>query len=178
MPGCANQSLSEMMICAILVADALPSSPNDPIEDDRHYDMYCYSNLFTDSCTYVTNESKGLTVDDHISEYLYNPQPSQSPEHTSLISHIADRPYQIEKEQVILLSFISNYHWLPTPGISTRQNSKDTTSRLDSQMVYYPKHDEDYLQSHQYTPRNHLPTSPHLRLLYLPTNLGYEDAKT
>ena len=45
-------------------------------------------------------------------------------------------------------------------------------------MVYYPKHDEDYLQLHQYTPRNHVPTSPHLRLLYLTTNLGYENAKT
>ena len=39
------------------------------------------------------------------------------------------------------------------------------------------KHDEDYLESHQYTPRNHLPTSLLLRLLYLTTNLGYEDAK-
>ena len=45
-------------------------------------------------------------------------------------------------------------------------------------MVYYPKHDEDYLQLHKYTPINHLPTSPCLRLLYLTTNLGYEHAKT
>ena len=118
------------------------------------------------------------SVDDKISEYLHNPWPSQSPEHASLISHIADIPYQTEKEEVILLSSISNYDWLPTPGISTDKISKDTTSRLDSQMVYYLKHDEDYLQLHQYTPRNHLPTSPHLRLLYLTTNLGYEHAKT
>ena len=167
------------MMCAILVADALPSSLYYPIDDDRHYDMYYYSNLFTDSCTYVTNVGKGLTsVDDNISEYLHNPQPSQSPEHTSLISHIADMPYQTEKEQVFLLPSISNYHWLPTPGITTKKISKDTTSRLDSQMVYYLKHDEDYLKLHKYTPRNHLPTSPHLRLLYLTINLGYEQAKT
>ena len=54
-----NQSLSEM-ICVILVADALPSSLYYPIDNDRHYDMYYYPNLFTDSCTYVTNGGKGL----------------------------------------------------------------------------------------------------------------------
>ena len=50
------------MICAILVANSLPSSLYDPIDNDRHYDMYYYPNLFTDSCTYVTNGSKGLTL--------------------------------------------------------------------------------------------------------------------
>ena len=149
------------------------------LDDDRHYHMYYYPNLFTDSCTYVDKWTQGPdSVDDKISEYLHNPWPSQSPEHTSLISYIADMPYQTEKEQVILLSSISNYHWLPAPGISTDKISKDSTSRLDSQMVCYLKHDEDYLQLHQYIPRNHLPTSPCLRLLYLATNLGYEQAKT
>ena len=86
-------------------------------------------------------------------------------------------PYRSEKEQVMLLSSISNYHWLPTPGISTDKMSKDTTGRVDSQMLYYPKHSEEYLQQNIYQARNHIPTSPQLRLMYLTTNLGYEEAK-
>ena len=140
--------------------------------------MYYYPNLFTDSCTYVTNRNKGLTVLMTTYQSIYTiPSYHKVLNQPHSSSHIADMPYQSEKEQIILLSSISNYHWPPTPGISTDKISKDTTSRLDSQMLYYPKHNEDYLESHQYTPRNHLPTSPHLRLLYLTTNLGYEDAK-
>ena len=67
-------------------------------------------------------------VNDHISQYLHSPHPSNSDDPTTFINHIADMPYCSEKEQVMLLSSISNYHWLPTPGISTDKMSKDTTS--------------------------------------------------
>ena len=33
-----------------------------PVDDDRNYHMYYYPKLFTDSCTYVTNGSNGLTL--------------------------------------------------------------------------------------------------------------------
>ena len=86
-------------------------------------------------------------------------------------------PHHSEKEQVKLLSSISNYHWLQTPAIISDKMSKDTTSRVDGQMLYYPRHDEQYLETNMYQAQNHIPTSPCLRLLYLTTNLGYEDAK-
>ena len=68
-------------------------------------------------------------------QYLHNPHPLQTDEPTTFINHIADMPHHSEKEQVKLLSSISNHHWLQTPVILSDKMSKDTTSRVDGQML-------------------------------------------
>ena len=104
-------------------------------------------------------------IDSSFGKYLYN-RSSDKPEESTLL-HILDVPHTTMKQQFILLSTISNYHWYGLPSL--KSSFKVLTDHLAySQHVLHDpgtecNDDGFYLCKYP-------PMSPSNRIMYLLTN--------
>ena len=89
-------------------------------------------------------------------------------EQTTLISHITEMAHGTCKEQFILLSSISNYHWIENVRLFTNKtfNSKN---RYSNYMIYFMLQDEG--TKHQ---KHHIPTSARNQLMHMLLDDNYE----
>ena len=87
---------------------------------------------------------------------------------TTVISHITEMPHSTCKEQFILLSSISNYHWIENVALFTNKTFK-SKNRFSNHMIYFIPQDEGTkCQKH------HIPTSPRNRLMHMLLDENYE----
>ena len=62
----------------------------------------------------------------------------------TLISHVSHYPTSSAKDQFVLLSSVSNYHWVKNVMLSTNTQQKKTFNRFMNHMLYHPdKHEEN-----------------------------------
>lgn len=112
--------------------------------------LFCSEQWEPDEVSSIDEELKA-----HILEQPALPQGS-----TTLLSHISSQPYLTPKQQFIMLSSISNYHWLPYPSVDHPQKMVNVRPSFCQQVLQSAgKH------SHKYQP-----TSPRNRLMYLLAN--------
>ena len=89
-------------------------------------------------------------------------------EEPRLLSHITAMGYNSKKEQFILLSSISNYHWFEWPSLRSSKMTKHQCVSYAEHVLVDTQDDEGKL-SHKY-----IPLSPRNRLMYV---LSVEDTR-
>ena len=75
------------------------------------------------------------------------------------------------KEQFILLSSISNYHWIENVGLFTNKPFK-SQNRYANHMIYFDPEDKGKSKSD----KHHIPTSPRMCLMYMLLDDNYESS--
>ena len=120
--------------------------------------LYCSEILCEDTTVLDENLFK------QVNNTVYNE------EQTTLISNITEMTHSTCKEQFILLSSISNYHWIENVGIFMNKtfNSKN---RYSNHMIYFMPHDEATKQQ-----KHHILTSPRNRLMHMLLDDNYESS--
>ena len=90
-----------------------------------------------------------------VSEYLTE-NGSDATSVTTQLEHITSMTRTIERDQFILLSTISNFHWSQYPSLqATSVISKTRSTRYSDHIVFDPDQ------------KKHVPTSPHNHLIHL-----------
>ena len=81
-------------------------------------------------------------IDDMLSTQHENYVENTSQVHT-LISHVSHYPTSTAKHQFVLLSSVSNYHWVKNVTLSTNTKQKKTFNRFMNHMLYHPDKNEE-----------------------------------
>ena len=87
----------------------------------------------------------------------------------TMISHVVQMPQHTKKEQFLVWGSISNYHWFKNKMIGGTQPVKEVKNRFSNHMFFHPQIDEEPEKS-----RQHVPTSPRMRLLFLLSSNLYD----
>ena len=121
--------------------------------------LYCSESLHEDICTINENLSKQVnnTADEE--------------QETTLICHIQHMAHTMCKEQFILLSSISNYHWIENIGLFTKKPFK-SQNRYANHMIYFDPEDKGKSKSD----KPHIPTSPTMCLMHMLLDDNYKSS--
>ena len=110
------------------------------------------------------------TIDEAFGTYIH--QKVDVNEETSCLAHITSLPHTSKKQQFMLLSTISNYHWYNLPSLkssSTSTQHKSThTGILYSQHILHDPTCE--INEEGFFIQQYIPVSPRNRLMYLTYN--------
>ena len=87
----------------------------------------------------------------------------------TMISHVVQMPQHTKKEQFLVWDSISNYYWFKNKMIGGTQPVKEVKNRFSNHMFFHPQIDEEPEKS-----RQHVPTSPRMRLLFLLSSNLYD----
>ena len=93
--------------------------------------------------------------------YFHTLQDELDTEQT-LLTHIVDLPSSTEKEQFVLLSSVSNFHWISLPSVKDPKHLTNETHVAYMQHILF-----DPNASREGYSRKYIPPSPRNRLIYL-----------
>ena len=109
------------------------------------------------------------TINENLSKQVNNTADEE--QETTLICHIQDMVHTTCKEQFILLSSISNYHWIENVGLFTNKPFK-SQNRYANHMIYFDPEDKGKSKSD----KCHIPTSLRMHLMHMLLDDNYESS--
>lgn len=95
-------------------------------------------------------------IDSNFSQALQSHCPNEV--FDSLVTHILSEPYSSVKQQFLLLSTISNYHWMDLPGLHSSKLVDNSCSRYVNHVLSWQGSEDEQ--------RKYIPTSPRNRLMH------------
>ena len=151
-----------------------------------YYSYFCHNftlvlNLHTCTCIFFSHIfnrflycSESLcedisTIDENLSKQVNNTADEE--QETTLISHIQPMVHTTCKEQFILLSSISNYHWIENVGLFMNKTFK-SQNRYANHMIYFDPEDKGRSKQDKY----HIPTSPRMHLMHMFLDENYDSS--
>lgn len=112
--------------------------------------------------------TKKVVVDEALTEYVTTGVMPTEGQVETMVKHLPTMPRRTSKEQLLLLSTISNYHWWDYVRVSgSKHCGKTAPSVRQGQQVLYDPNAE--ANDNMVCIRSHLPTSPRNRLMYFVT---------
>ena len=100
-------------------------------------------------------------IDQNLSESLQQQSCARN-EIDTIVTHITSKSHRSVKQQFVLLSTISNYHWMDVPTLNSDKLVDQSCSRYVSHVVFW--------QGDKKESRKYIPSSPRNRLIHLHLN--------
>ena len=106
------------------------------------------------SCSDKWTKDMKSEIDEVITQYVHKMHCTENVD--TIITHITLLKSVSKKDQFQMFNTISNYHWIDYIQFKNSKGHKDNSIMYSSHLLWFPDEQDR---------RNHLPTSPRLRLL-------------